>query len=132
MRSLGSNMDAPFTIKNRDSQLARLFEIVLGIWVLGSSLLFADTDEQLVSNVISGAVIVVASLVAAFALPKMRYVTGLAGAWLIVSAFVLPSVNDGAMWNAAIMGVLTVGLSTVPNHGAPLALDRMHRHHAAV
>ena len=126
MRSYSSNMDPPFSIKNRDSHLARIFEVVLGIWVFASPLLFLETEEQLYSNVIAGIVIVAASLVAVFFVPKTRYVTGLAGAWLVVSAFVLPSASDGPVWNAVIMGILAMGLSIVPNYGSPAVLDRMH------
>jgi hypothetical protein len=133
MQSMSSRMDPPFAIKNRDSHLARCLEIALGAWMVTTPVLFNLTVEQTTSNFIVGAILVAAGLVGLFVWPAARFVSGLAGAWMIISAFVLPSISDSSIWTSVIFGICALGLATVPNYGSVRVLDRMHLHrHATV
>ncbi len=133
MKSMSTRMDPPFTIKNRDSHLARILELAIGLWMIASPVVFALTVEQTTSNIITGAVMGAAALLGLFAWPNARFVSGLAGAWMIVSAFVLPSIGDDSVWMSVIFGICALGLAAVPNYGSVHVLDRMHLHrHATV
>ncbi len=133
MKSMSSRMDPPFTIKNRDSHLARILEMALGAFMMCTPLLFTLTVEQETSNFIVGAIMAAAGLVGLLVWPNARYVSGVAGAWMIVSAFVLPSVADDSVWMTVIFGICAVGLAVVPNYGSIHVLDRVHLHrHATV
>jgi hypothetical protein len=131
MLSMSSHMDPPFAIKRRDGRLARLVEILLGVWMFASPVLFTHTPEQAVSFMVVGVLIVVFGLASLFVVPQARYVTAALGVWLVISAFVLPMSTDDTMWNCILGGLAALGLASVPNEGEPAWLERVHlRRHA--
>jgi hypothetical protein len=68
---------------------------------------------------ILGVLEVIFALVAIFGVGQARYLNSLLAIWLFVSAWVLPSVNVGTIWNNVIVAIVTFALSLVPSAGEP-------------
>ncbi|HEY7372074.1 MAG TPA: hypothetical protein VIF57_07825 [Polyangia bacterium] len=82
----------------------RLINVVLGVWVVVSSLLlWRRNTANSVNGWITGAVVVISALLA-MRLPSMRYVSAAAGVWLIASLFAWPDYSSPLVWNNAFVG----------------------------
>lgn len=98
-------------MKTRDqSRLATTISLLVGIWVLLSPIWISVTGGALASIIITGIVIIAASVVQYFTLNTApSWVVGAASLWLLLSAVVF-GVSAAAGWSqilAAIVGLLS-------------------------
>jgi hypothetical protein len=119
MEALDSDMDPPFSFKDSDGQLARFFELGLGVWLFASAFLWAHSETERSNCAIVGMLMIVSSMIALVVRPNARWFMAGLGVWLIVSTFTFQSVSDATIWNDVIVAVLAFGLAMVPNHGVP-------------
>jgi hypothetical protein len=73
---------------------------------------------------IVGVLQVIFALVAIFSVSQARYLNTILSIWLFISAFALPSVSSGTIWNNVIVAILTFACSLVPGHGEPRGMLR--------
>jgi hypothetical protein len=90
------------------AKTARWITVVEGTWLFASVFFWPHTTAQSTNNF---AVAVATSVIALIALgaPAVRYVNLAVAGWLIVSAFVLPTLSLATRWNSVTVG-LVVGL----------------------
>jgi len=82
----------------------RLINVVLGLWVIVSSLLlWRRNTAGSVNGWITGAVVIISALLS-IRLPTLRYVSAAAGVWLIASLFAWPDYSSPLVWNNAFVG----------------------------
>jgi uncharacterized membrane protein YuzA (DUF378 family) len=98
-------------MKTRDqSRLASTISLLVGIWVLLSPIWISVTGGALTSIIITGIVIIAASVVQYFTVNTIpSWVVGVASLWLLLSAVVF-GVSAAAGWSqilAAIVGLLS-------------------------
>ena len=91
----------------------RLTNVALGLWVVLSALLLWRRDTAMsVNGWITGAVVIVSSLLA-IRVPNLRFVATAAGVWLIASLFAWPEYSSPAVWNNALIGAFIALTSLV-------------------
>lgn len=94
----------------RGGRSPNLVNAVLGAWLAGSALLWPHSTAELASSVVTGAVIVVASVMSARK-PKARYAATLASMWLLLSVWVFAPVARASFWNALLVSFAVFFLS---------------------
>lgn len=97
-------------MKNRDqSRIASLITLLVGVWVLLSPIWVSVAGGAFVSIIITGAVIIVASIVQYFIVNSLpSWIVGAASLWLLLSAIVF-NVGATAGWSqilSAVVGLL--------------------------
>lgn len=92
--------------------LARFINILIAMWVIVAAFSYKPPVSQFVSMLIVG-VLVMAFEALAFFSNRLRFVDTIVGAWLVLSAFVLPTGSDFVLWNNFFCGVAIVVLSMV-------------------
>jgi hypothetical protein len=111
--------------KLSQSRLASLLALLVGAWMMLTPLVISMTGAALISILITGAVIIVASLIQLIwfnTLPS--WVNALAAIWLFISAFAF-TMSTGAAWNQAIFAVITFVLATWDG----VEMGEVHRGH---
>src|SRR5690349_8707395 len=91
---------------------ARYANAVIGVCLFISAFVWPHSSAQFTNTWIMGVIVTAVALIAT-RVPGFQFVNTLAGIWLVISAFVLPAVRVGTMWNNAIVGIAVVGLSLV-------------------
>jgi hypothetical protein len=81
----------------------RLINVVLGVWVVISALVWRRSGGSFINNIVTGIVIIVSAL-AAIRRPELRFVNAAAGIWLVASLFAWPNYSSPMVWNDAIVG----------------------------
>ena len=93
----------------------RLINAILGFWLFLSTFLWRHTWQQAVNGWIVGMAVVTFSLLALAGYRSARYGTAVLGAWLILSALLLPRVGMGTYWNNVGVGFLLVMFGLAPS-----------------
>lgn len=94
------------------ARLASLLALLVGIWVLISPIWIGMSSGAQVSTVITGIVIIVASIVQYFVKSSIpSWINGIAAVWLFISTFVF-SVSAGAAWSFILSAIATVILAS--------------------
>ena len=107
----------------------RVVTALLGLWlVLSPSLWYHDAAQQMNAWIV-GALIFVFALGGAL-LDWMRYAVSAFAVWLVFSILVLPPAENATWWNNAIVGLLVLLLSFVPDRAADQAAVPPHPHPA--
>ncbi|HXR50314.1 MAG TPA: hypothetical protein VN778_04790 [Verrucomicrobiae bacterium] len=97
--------------KLSQSRLASLLTLIVGAWMMLTPLAISMTGAALTSILITGAIIIVASLVQLGWMNTLpSWVNALAAVWLFISAFAF-TMGTGAAWNQAIFAVITFVLA---------------------
>jgi hypothetical protein len=109
-----------------DTKGGSYLNIIVGIWLFISTFLWRHSPAQFSNTWIMG---VIVAGVAALALvwPTIRYLNTLAGTWLSISAFALPTIAAGTRWNNFLVGIIVVTLSLAGAEGINLPARRPHR-----
>ena len=105
----------------------RYGNVVLGVWLFISAFLWRHTQVQFTNTWILGVIVVVATLLS-LRVSGLRIVDTLAGIWLFVTAFAMPTLHIGTVWNNAVVGALVFLVSLASWNRAELR----PRRHAAV
>jgi hypothetical protein len=97
-------------MKTRDqSRLASVLSLLVGVWVVLSPIWITVTGGALTSIIITGIVIIAASVVQYFVVNTIpSWIVGVASLWLLLSAIVF-NVSASAGWSqilSAIVGLL--------------------------
>ena len=85
---------------------------VLGLWLACSALLWPHAPSHRASALITGAVIVAASLASARR-PRARYIASAAAVWLLLSSWSLPASATGTFWNNLLVSFAVFFVSLV-------------------
>lgn len=121
-------------MKTRDqSRIASLLALLVGIWTILSPVWLSVGAGATTSLIITGAVIIVASVAQYFtdyAVPS--WIMGVAAVWLFISAFVF-GVGTGAAWSMVLSAIAVVILAYWDGiEVTQLHTGSDHRHHAAL
>jgi hypothetical protein len=99
----------------------RLINVVLGLWVVISALVWPRAGGNFYNSWITGVVIIVSSLLA-IRTQALRMVTAAAGIWLVASMFAWPDYSSPMVWNNAMVGAAVAMTSLVgPEHAEMFA-----------
>ncbi len=97
-----------------EMRAASLCNLVAGLWIAAAPWgLDYSSDEAITNSVVTGTVIAVLAFVrvgGAYRSSWMSWINAFAGAWLAVSAFVLPH-SGIALWNSLVFGITVFGLA---------------------
>jgi hypothetical protein len=93
---------------------ARVANLVLGIWLGVSALLFRHTRYQALNQAICCLLIVAFATAGLVSRWPARLLNLALGGWLILSAFVLPHASVVSAWNQGIVGYLLIGFASMP------------------
>lgn len=119
-------------MKTRDqSRLASLLALLVGIWTILSPIWLTPSAGATTSLIITGAVIIVASVVQYFtdyAVPS--WIMGLAAVWLFISVFVF-GVGTGAAWSMILSAIAVVILAYWDGIEVTQLHTGTNRHHHA-
>ena len=108
---------------NMNAQGARIVNLVLGIWLFISAFVWPHTTAQMTNTWILGVLTVIFALVA-MRFPPVRYLNTILAIWLFISAFALHRLNNGTVWNNALVAIVIFFLSLVPSSEQPARADR--------
>lgn len=103
-------------IRDLDIGRARYLNLGLAGWLLVSAFVWPHSEQQFLVTVLVGAVV---AFVAPFEVgsPRVRRVTELAGAALVLAAVILPA-SSLTLWHNVLVGLLVMGISFFgPPHG---------------
>jgi hypothetical protein len=101
-----------------NAQGARVVNLVLGIWLFISAFVWGHTTAQMTNTWILGVLTVIFALVA-MRFPPVRYLNTILAIWLFISAFALHRLNNGTVWNNALVAIVIFFLSLVPSTAQP-------------
>jgi hypothetical protein len=103
--------------RHRDGSLARVANLILSGWLVVSSLAWDAPGPARINGVVVGYLAFVFSTVATLA-DGVRTLNTLLGAWLLASAWVLPSALLMMRLDAALVGALLLAFSLVTRRGS--------------
>jgi len=95
--------------------MARIANIVLGVWLFISAFLWRHTYSQMTNTWILG-LLCVAFAAIAIKVPQVRYLNAVLAVWLFISAWALPTFNVGTIWNNALVAVAVFIISLAPGY----------------
>jgi hypothetical protein len=98
---------------NGAPQVARVVNVIVGIWLFISAFVLPHTYAQFTNTWILGILTVVFALVAVRFAP-VRYLNTLLAIWLFISAFALSGNFYGTVWNNAIVAIVIFVISLIP------------------
>lgn len=101
----------------------RAFAGVLGIWLFLSAFSWPHETVHLVNHVVCAVITVVVTIVSV-RLPVVRFINSFVGLWLVISALVFDSASIATPWNGVFVGVLLIGATMMPSHGATVHWPR--------
>jgi hypothetical protein len=83
---------------------ARIFNILMGVWLFASAFVLPQSRVQLASTALCGAL---AALFAAFTNYDLRsrYISAAIGALVVVLAFAIHPLGSATFWHNGIMGI---------------------------
>ena len=84
---------------------SRVFNVILGIWLLLTPSFWPHTFTQSVNTAIVGLLATVVALIA-LDRPTVRFLNVCLGTWLVVSAFAMRHTTFGTQSNNVIVGVI--------------------------
>jgi hypothetical protein len=97
--------------------MARVVNIILGVWLFISAFLWPHAMSQQTNTWLCGALVVVFAVVA-MRVPPARYLNTALAIWLFISAWALPSVTTATIWNNALVGIALFVVSLVPSYAS--------------
>lgn len=95
----------------------RLFPALLGVWLIVSAYAWPHAPGQVINMFICGGLAILFAG-ASLRFPPARYLNGLLGLWVFISALALSSRDVATPWNELLVGSLIVAASLVPTRGA--------------
>ncbi len=95
--------------------MARIANIVLGVWLFISAFLWEHSYAQMTNTWILG-LLCVAFAAIAIKVPQARYLNAVLAVWLFISAWTLPIVATGTLWNNALVAVAVFVISLLPGY----------------
>ena len=95
-------------------RLASVVDIVLGAWLLFSSLFWPPFPVHMASSAIVGASSVVLGIAARRGHDWCRWLVGILAVWLIASLWVIPHGSPSIVVNHLTVGTLLFGFSVLP------------------
>ena len=93
---------------------ARRLNIVLGVWLVLSALLWPHSESQFWNALIAGSIVTLLAVLANDVLPLARFGNTAAGAWLVLSSFGLAVTDPATVWTHLIVGAVVVLVSLRP------------------
>lgn len=109
------------------SRLASVLTMLAGAWLLLSPVFISITGGAMVSLMIVGGVMALSGFVQLFTDNNSpSWITGLAAAWLFVSAFAF-SVSNAVIWNEVLVAIAAFILATWDG----IETSEVQRHHHA-
>ncbi|HVH43500.1 MAG TPA: hypothetical protein VM925_14195 [Labilithrix sp.] len=96
------------------ARLASVVDIVLGAWLLFSSLFWTPFPEHVANAAIIGASSVVLGFAARRGHEWCRWIVGILAIWLIASLWVIPRGSPSIVANHLTVGTLLFGFSVLP------------------
>lgn len=101
------------TDRNPNHRPVSTINIVLGAWLFLSSFLWFHSANQFTNAWLVGLVSAVAAA-AAIRFPAWRFVNTVAGAWLLLSVWILRTPNEATLYNHVIVGAAMFIVSLLP------------------
>jgi hypothetical protein len=98
---------------NRSPQVARVVNVVVGIWLFVSAFVLPHTYAQFTNTWILGILTVVFALGAVRFAP-VRFLNTLLAIWLFISAFAFSGNFYATVWNNAIVAIVIFVISLIP------------------
>lgn len=102
----------------QNARVARIVNVVLGVWLFISAFIWQHTTPQRANTWILGVLCVVFALIAMSA-PAVRWLNTILAIWLFISVWALPHAVLGTMWNNALVAIAVFLASLVPGRGEP-------------
>jgi hypothetical protein len=111
------------------SMLASGLILLVGLWTLLSPLWISMESAALVSTLITGAVIIVASVVQYFVSSTVpSWITGVAALWLLLSAIIF-GVSSAAAWSLILSAIAVASLAYWDGSEISQLQNSGERHH---
>lgn len=104
--------------------LARIGEILIGLWLFSAGFLWHHPDAQEANMWIFGLFVIVVGAVGCI-WPTARFVNTAIAAWLIASVFALPTMSPGGTVSNLLAGIVLLAISIVPTSAGPLVKQRL-------
>ena len=116
---------------------ARIFNVLMGLWLFASAFVLPQGSGQLASTAICGALTVVFAAYTSYNV-RSRYLTAAVGALVVVLAFAVHPLGSATFWHNGIIGIsmawprgrtrvdcptstsATSSVASAPSHIAPL------------
>jgi hypothetical protein len=93
---------------------ARVANIILGAGLFISAFIWPHTQSQFTNTWILGVICVVLALIA-MRVPAVRYLNTALAVWLFISAWALPHISAGTVWNNVLVSIAIFFVSLVGN-----------------
>lgn len=115
-------------MKTRDqSRLASLLSLLVGIWVALSPIWMTMSAGAIISTIITGLVIIAASLVQYFTKNTIpSWIMGAAAVWLFISTLTF-TMSAGAVWSGILSAIATAALAYWDGFEATQGGTQTHR-----
>jgi hypothetical protein len=105
-------------------KVVRSINLVLGLWLAASALLWTHSTAQLGNAWMVGTLAAAVESLAT-EVPQLRWVNGVVALWLFVSAFALPHASIATVWNSVIVSVFMFSVSAAETMGPPSGGQRL-------
>jgi hypothetical protein len=93
---------------------ARVANVILGLWLVVSTLVFRDTKYQAINDMVSGILVIAFAMTSALSWKSARLFNMILGGWLMVNAIFVHHVSVAAAWNQGLVGYLVLAFAVVP------------------
>jgi hypothetical protein len=87
-----------------DAMTARIFNILMGVWLFVSAFVWPHSGAQFAATAICGALTVLFAALTSYDL-RSRYLTAAVGALVVVLAFALYPLGSATFWHNGIVGI---------------------------
>jgi hypothetical protein len=94
---------------------ARIFNVLMGLWLFASAFVLPQGRAQLASTAICGALTVLFAAYTSYDV-RSRYLTSAVGALVVVLAFALHPLGSATFWHNGIMGI-SIGVAAWADQG---------------
>ncbi len=111
-------------VPHSDHRPISTINIVLGAWLFLSAFLWLHSESQFTNAWLVGLISAVAAA-AALRYPVARFINTVAGAWMLLSVWILRTPNEATLWNHVLVGAVMFIVSLVP--GVTRAHTTSHR-----
>ncbi|HVX94791.1 MAG TPA: hypothetical protein VHK47_07775 [Polyangia bacterium] len=97
---------------------ARVANVVLGVWLVTSTLFLRDVRAQGVNDIASGLLVIAFAITSAVSWRSARLLNIVIAGWLLLSAGLFAHASAAAAWNQGVVGYLICAFAVVPREGA--------------
>jgi len=98
----------------RNEAPPRIVNVILGAWLFISAFIWTHSQPQMTNTWVVGILAVIFALISMYVRPQARYLNTALSIWLFISAWALPTVSMGTVWNNCIVAILMFIVSLVP------------------